>query len=152
ALHNYLLWNSGIVQDFANLLTDFIWVVAQNKSDVQFVTSDHPVVLKDSTNTNWLLAPRLSETGVQAIIPLTPTLILYCKEPNHWEAVSRFDACLSPVPFTSHMADHENSGQIGMSTRFVFSSSSQFSVADEYCDANPHIRDPNRERFTKNCT
>ncbi len=151
-LHNHLLWNSDVVQGFADQLADFIWIIAQNSSDVQFLTSDHPVVVKDSTNTNWLLAPRLSEAGVQVIIPLTPTLILYCKEPQHWQRVLRFDSCLSPVPFTDYMANHENSGQIGMSTRFVFSSSAQFSITEEYCDANPRIRDPNRERFTQTGT
>ncbi len=148
SLHNHLLWNSDIVQNFSDRLTTFIWIIAQNRSDAQFLTSDHPVVLKDPTNKKWLMAPHLSDSGVQVIIPLTPTLILYCKEPNYWQAVSCFDALLSPVPFTNYMVDHENSGQIGMSTRFVFSSSSQFSVADEYCLANPHIRGANRERFT----
>ena len=149
-LHNHLLWNSDLVQEFADQLADFIWVIAQNTSEVQFLTSDHPVVVKDFTNTNWILAPRLSEVGVQVIIPLTPTLILYCKEPNHWQAVSRFDGCVSPVSFIDYMADHENSGQIGMSTRFVFSSSAQFSIADEYCDAkSPYSRPESRTVYAR---
>jgi len=151
-LHNHLLWNSALVQEFADHLSGFIWTIAQNSSDVQFLTSDHPVVVKDSTNKNWFLTPRIFEAGVQVIIPLTPTLILYCMELQHWQAVSRFDSLLSPVTFTDYMAHHENSGQIGMSTRFVFSNSAEFSISDEYCDANPEIRDPNRERFTQNGT
>ena len=151
-LHNHLLWNSDLVQESADQLTRYIWIIAKNSSDVRFLTSDHPVVIKDSTSTNWLLAPRVSEVGAQVILPLTPTLILYCKEPQHWKSVSGFDSMLSPVAFTDYMAHHENSGQIGMSTRFVFSNSAAFSVADEYCDQNPQIRDPNRERFWQDGT
>ncbi len=151
-LHNHLLWNSDLVQEFADQLSRFIWIIARNSSKIQFLTSDHPVVVKDSTNTNWLLAPRIFEAGVQIILPLTPTLILYCKEPKHWEAVSRFDSMLSPVTFTDYMVHHENSGQIGMSTRFIISSSTAFSIINEYCNKNPEIRDPSRERFTQKGT
>lgn len=146
-LHNHLLWNSDLVQNTADRLSQFIWIVAKNESSVPFLASDHPVVTKDSASKHWLTTPKLTQPGVQVILPLTPRLILYCKEPNHWNTVSRFDSLLSPVAFTDYMAHHENSGQIGVSTRFVFSSTPSFSIAEEYCEQNPEIHDPDRERF-----
>jgi hypothetical protein len=54
---------------------------------------------------------------------------LYCKEKSFWKKLKRFNNCLSPVEFTEGMVDHENSGQVFMSSRFIFSPINDFEDA-----------------------
>lgn len=146
-LHLHLLWNSKIVQEIADYLATFIWVVAVNRSEVPYWTSDHPVLVKNRESNHWLSGPRVFDMGVQVIFPVSPVHMLYCMEPEAWASTKRFDGSISPVKVADYMVKHENSGQVGMSTRWVFSSERDFSFATEFCEQNPCITDPERERF-----
>jgi hypothetical protein len=57
---------------------------------------------------------------------------LYCKEKSFWKKLKRFNNCLSPVEFTEGMVDHENSGQVFMSSRFIFSPINDFEDAKDF--------------------
>jgi len=146
-LHLHLLWNSKLVQKMADQLTTFVWVVTVNRSGVPYWTSDHPVLVKDRQSKHWLSGPRIFDAGVQVIFPVSPIHMLYCMEPGAWASTKRFDGSISPVEITDYMVKHENSGQVGMSTRWVFSPNQDFSFATEFCAQNPQITDPDRERF-----
>ncbi len=63
------------------------------------------------------MGPRLYDPGVYVVYPLNPYAILYMYEPNQWGQLKPFDKTISPVEITKDMADHENSGQVGMSYR-----------------------------------
>lgn len=145
-LHVRLLCDDLIHQAVAALKC-FIWVFAKNRSGVSFYTSDHPVMLKSPNNKNWIVTPRMFDKGVQVILPLSPSVIVYCKEPTYWHKLGRFNNAVSPVEFTRYMVQHENSGQVGMSTRFVFSDKNEFAFARLFCDEHPEIRDPMRDRI-----
>lgn len=136
-----------LVANSASAIEKFIWVFVRNYSDEPFYSSDHPIALKSGDNKYWLATPRIFDEGVQITFPLSPTVMLYCHEPNHWRRLAPFDCGVSPVRLTSDMVTHENSGQVGMSNRFVFSSMDDFSFARSFCDAHPEIRDPARDRF-----
>jgi hypothetical protein len=146
-LHLHLLWNSKLVQKIADHLTTFVWVVTINRTDIPYWTSDHPVLVKDGESKHWLSGPRVFDLGVQVIFPVSPVHMLYCIEPEAWASTKEFDGSISPVPITEYMVQHENSGQVGMSTRWVFSPDRDFSFATEFCAQNPRITDPDRERF-----
>jgi hypothetical protein len=53
----------------------------------------------------------------------------------------------TPVEFTDDMVKHENSGQIGMSYRFVFSKDKDFDFANEFLTDNKEFKNPQRKRF-----
>jgi hypothetical protein len=146
-LHLGVLWNSGLAQEIADRLATFLWVVAINRSTVPYWTSDHPVLIKDRESKHWLNGPRAFDFGVQVVFPLSPIHMLYCMEPEGWASLRRFDGSISPVSITTYMVQHENSGQVGMSTRWVFSRDSEFTFAHEFCSNNPSIRNIDRDRF-----
>ncbi|MDD9934127.1 MAG: DUF4238 domain-containing protein [Myxococcales bacterium] len=136
-----------VVQALADTLQSFIWVFARNQSGTPFWISDQPVVLEDGASKQWLSTPSLARRGVQLLFPISPWLILYCMEPHHWAKLGAFGDRVSPVEFVGAMVDHENSGQVGMSKRFVFSCEGDFAFARLYCDMHPEIADPDRERL-----
>jgi hypothetical protein len=119
----------GIVADFAKRIYDSIWIFAKNNSGTSFITSDTPVQLKTGDNRVWLKGPGMFAPGVYVVFPITPTIILYCKERTYWKKLEPFQNHLSPVAFTPDMVEHENSGQVGMSRRFVFAPENSFDSA-----------------------
>ena len=52
-----------------------------------------------------------------------------------WESVSKFADCLSPVPFTDELVESDNTGQVFMASRFVFSPTNEFDSAKDFADA-----------------
>jgi hypothetical protein len=146
-LHLHLLWNSELVQKIADHLATFVWIVTINHTDVPYWTSDHPVLVKNRESKHWLSGPRAFDSGVQVIFPVSPVHMLYCMEPEVWASTKRFDGSISPVTITDYIVQHENSGQVGMSTRWVFSPERDFSFAAKFCKRNPWITSPDRERF-----
>jgi hypothetical protein len=146
-LHARVLWNEGLVNRMAEKLAECVWIFARNDTDTPFYTSDHPVLVKSFDNKRWILGPRVFDRGMYVVFPLSPTWIMYCKDPRYWGKLARFDQSVSPVTFTAHMAGHENSGQIGMSHRFVFAHTPDFEFVRMFCRLHPEIKDPERARF-----
>ena len=146
-LHCALLWDDETVKKIREKIRDCIWTFAFNSSGCPFYTSDHPALVKSSDHKGWILGPRVFDPGMYLVFPLTPEWIIYCKDREYWVKLTKFDQTVSPVQFTPDMVNHENSGQIGMCRRFVFSNSSDFRFAQEYCTSEPYVVDPNRDRF-----
>lgn len=147
ALHGAMLWDEKLIGEIRAKLADCIWVFGFNDSSHAFYTSDHPALIKTSDSKGWLLGPRVFEPGMYLVLPLSPQWILYCKDRKHWKKLERFENQKSPVTFTPNMVDHENSGQVGSSTRFIFSNSADFSFAKKYCKLAPAVTDSGRDRF-----
>jgi hypothetical protein len=147
ALHGAFLWNDDLVKSIREEIADCIWLFAFNDTTQPFFTSDHPALVKSSDHKMWMLGPRVFEEGMYVVLPLTPQWIWYCKDREYWTKVAKFDQTVSPVRFTTDMVNHENSGQVGMCSRFVFSNSSDFSFAQEYCRAAPGVVQSDRNRF-----
>lgn len=131
-LHVNLLLNSQIVYDIAERIHESIWVFGRNTTETPFITSDNPVCVKTPDNRMWLKASGILSPGTYTVFPLSPQVILYCKEPNHWAVLKQFDASISPVTFSKEMVEHENSGQIFMASRFIISNCKDFSFAQEF--------------------
>ncbi|MEO8615073.1 MAG: DUF4238 domain-containing protein [Luteolibacter sp.] len=126
----------GIVYEFARRIEKGVWMIAENRSEVPFHTSDTPVLLKTPDNRKWLKGPGIFEPGVYVVYAITPNYVLYCKERTWWQMLAPLDNCLSPVLISEEMAQHENSGHAGLSGRFVFSR------ADDFDEAKAFISDP----------
>ena len=147
SLHGALLWDDQLIRDLSAKIADCIWIFAFNDSGQPFYTSDHPALVKSFDNKMWLLGPRLFDAGMYIVFPLTPEWVLYCKDREYWHKVAKFNQTVSPVRFTPDMVNHENSGQVCVCSRFVFSNSVDFSFAKEYCKLAPGVVDNNRNRF-----
>ncbi|UQN70126.1 DUF4238 domain-containing protein [Burkholderia multivorans] len=131
-LHAYLIYTSKLVEDMTNRLHESIWIFGKNDTQVPFWTSDNPVCFKTGDNRMWLKGPGIMSEGCYAVFPISPSYILYCKEPIYWRALKVFDGTVSPVEFSADMVDHENAGQVFSATRSVISPTNDFVFADEF--------------------
>jgi len=149
ALHGALLWDDDSIKAIRSKIADCIWLFAFNDSKQPFFTSDHPALVKSGDNKMWMLGPRVFECGMYVVLPLTPRWIWYCKDREYWARLAELDQTVSPVRFTPDMVNHENSGQVGVCSRFVFSNSPDFAFAKEYCEAAPGVVGNDRNRFAE---
>lgn len=134
-LHATLLVNGRQVNEFRKWIRSSLWLFARNDTAHPFITSDNPVCFKTEDNRNWLKAAGVLSKGNYLVYPLTPRLILYCKDGGRgtkWEPLKKFRDRLSPVKFSIDMVDHENSGQVFMASRFVVSPTNDFTFARSF--------------------
>jgi len=146
-LHVAYLWNDDFVNKMKERISECIWIFGCNKSSVPFCASDNPIVVKSQDNKQWLQGPRIYDEGMYVVYPLSPSIIMYCKDPVKWSFTKMFENSLTPVEFTDDMVRHENSGQIGRSYRFIFSSENNFEFAREFLKNNPDFKNYDRERY-----
>lgn len=125
-LHFYFLANSGCIENFTNDLFGSIWIFARNSSSVQLMTSDHPVSIKNFDNTMWLKGIAGLNDGEYVVYPLSPKIVMYCKDGQRWSGLKEFDQTVSLIELDEDMVHHENAGQCFMSTSFLISQSDNF--------------------------
>jgi hypothetical protein len=130
-LHGHMLWHGEMVNEIAEKIADSIWIFGRNKTHNLFLTSDNPVAFRTQDNAMWLKVSVFSE-GTYLVWPLSPRFVLYCKPRPAWRVVEKYDGCVSPVCFTEHMVDSENTGQVFMAKRFLFSLTNDFGGAAEF--------------------
>jgi Protein of unknown function (DUF4238) len=133
-LHASLMWDLDTVQAIRDRIKNSVWIFGRNETETPFITSDNPVAFRTADNRQWLRLGVLS-SGVYVVYPLSPTIVMYCYERSHWERIAKFDCSLSPVRFTGEMVESENSGQVFMATRFVFSPINDFQYARDFASS-----------------
>ncbi len=147
-LHMYMLWNSQLVHGLAERIRTATWIFGKNDTEVPFVTSDNPIAFRTGDNSMWW-RNGLRTPGTYAVFPLAPDIVMYChpREPP-WLAITDLNECLSPVRCTQEMVESENSGQVFMTSRFVFSRRAQFDSEREFAKTigtDIYARDRNHE-------
>lgn len=125
-LHFHFLANSGCVENFTNDLFSSIWIFAKNPSRAQLITSDHPVSIKNFENTMWIKGIAELSDGEYVVYPLSPKVVMYCKERQRWSKLDNFDRTVSLIELNEEMVHHENAGQCFMATRFLMSQNDDF--------------------------
>src|SRR5256885_16473564 len=100
-----MLYSGGLVETITERLQESIWVFSRNTSSIPFWTSDNPVAFKTGDNRMWLKGPGILNEGSYAVFPLSPSYILYAKEPTYWARSEQFDCCLSPVQMSPEMVE-----------------------------------------------
>ncbi len=145
--HFRLLSDANFLNEMADVLASYIWIFANNFSDSAFYTSDNPLIVHSMDSQNWRLGTAAMEQNVTLVLPLSPQTVMYCFELTGREQLQRHDGAVSGLEFTPDKVKHENSGQVGLSRRFVFSNSSDFEFAKLFCSLHPEVTDPNRKRF-----
>jgi hypothetical protein len=146
-VHFRLLADADFLNELADSIASYIWIFANNFSATGFYTSDNPLIVHSMDRQNWRLGTAALERNVTLVLPLSPQTVMYCFEPTGREELRRQDGAVSGVEFTFDKIKHENSGQVGMSRRFVFSNTSDFEFARTFCSLHPEIKEPDRKRF-----
>jgi hypothetical protein len=132
ALFFTVLSDSGLLEEFADPIYQSIWILAKNGTATPFITSDHPICVKNGDNRSWIKGLGSLENGRYVVFPIAPSLILYCKESGHWSAIRNLDLCISPVELDDDMVHHENCGQAFMASRFLISCSDHFQEVRDF--------------------
>jgi hypothetical protein len=125
-LHFSLLAQSGLIEKFAESIFNGVWLFAKNTSSTSLMISDHPVSVKTGDNKMWLKGVGPLRDGQYVVFPISPLLVLYCKEREYWSKLKKYDLCVSPVELTDEMVEHENCGQAFTATRYLISRNSDF--------------------------
>lgn len=135
-LHTTVLWDEPTFGGIADHFCNSTWIFGRNKTATPFVTSDNPITFRTPDNRQWVRAG-VQAKGVHAAYPLSPAFILFCHDREHeqFKATQRFDCALSPVVFDDEMVENENTGQVFMATRFIFSKMNDFARARDFEDA-----------------
>lgn len=136
------------INEAAAVVSDFVWILARNESEVPFYTSDHPVVLRTHDH-HCLHFFQFPQPGTEVMLPLSSTVMFYAYERRHWHKLAPFDRQVSPVRFTRELVESDNQAQIGHSRRFVFCDRDEFAFARSFCAAHPEVRDQRRDRFQR---
>ncbi len=132
AIHFKILSASGLLEEFTDSIYSAIWIFARNESSIPFITSDHPVCMKSCSSRLWIKGVGPLDKGSYIVFPMSPTLVLYCKEFSFWSKIKKYDLCLSNVTLDDDMVHHENCGQAFMASRFLISCSSDFKEVREF--------------------
>lgn len=124
--HTELIWSEQTVELLARRFRRSIWIFARNQSATPLITSDNPVAFRTGDNRQWLRAGILS-LGTYLVYPLSPRIVLYCHpREGKFRKLGKFADRLSPVALSDEMVESENSGQVFMASRFVFSNRATF--------------------------
>jgi len=115
------LCEQGVVRHVADQLYNSIWMFGRNATTTPFFTSDNPVVIRASNRKMNASKFGILGKGIHVTLPLSPLIALFCYERSFWQALKRFSNHLSPVVFTEELMEGENSGQMFVTSRFVFS-------------------------------
>lgn len=143
--HIALLWNDELVEEISNWVHSCTWTFRVNTMRETLYTSDDPVKVRSRTqHLHWAQA---ASKGAYLLIPLTPRILMYCFDPQEWNALKQFDCQLISTPLEPELVKDTNVHQVGHSRRFVFSDKDDFSLAKEFCAKNPGVVGQERERF-----
>jgi Protein of unknown function (DUF4238) len=136
ATHTTLLWDLNIVHKIRDRIRESIWTFGRNETDVPFITSDNPVAFRTPDNRQWLRVGLLSP-GIYVVYPVSPDMVMYCYDAAHpkFGPLAKLNGCLSPVKFDRDMVESENSGQVFMARRFVFSQIDDFEGARDFASS-----------------
>lgn len=147
AYHVGILLEELLVQEVAEAIGECIWTFGRNDTGLPFYTSDHPVVVRVHPKRRCIHPLQLPNEGVEVMLPLSPTLMLYGYERSYFLSAEKFDGHVSPVQFTSVLVKSDNICQVGHSKSFVFCNRNAFEYARAFCAENPTVRNSNRNRF-----
>lgn len=132
------------VKKFSDIILSMKWILAENKTETPFWTSDHPInrynPYKDPLGNLGYLSK-----GIQIFFPLNPRLsLLLC------DIVDYFPYADKIVTDKKDNIIFQNHLQMRWSTRFVFSQDADFSLAEEILRREPILRNGDRRRIVAN--
>lgn len=133
------------IPDYAEILLQMKWILIINRTPTPFWTSDHPINRFNPIDMRPYGNLGLRSKGIQIHFPLSPKIVLSFSDPSTYDF---FGEILETKDIQNVI--FENSLQVTHSTRWVFSNSNDFTLADKMLRENPQLRDTNRKRIRVN--
>ena len=130
--------------EFVQVLLKHIWVVYINRTKVPFWTSDAPIAL-NSISDGCRSGKGIASKGIEIILPLSDKVALGMYEREHYEemfslAMNKDDRLYIEISDEEEV-NRFNKLQILESYRCIFSSDTNFSVAEEMCKKYPCLKE-----------
>ncbi|MEW6126750.1 MAG: DUF4238 domain-containing protein [Acidobacteriota bacterium] len=142
-IHAQHIFDEENIREMAESLSKMIWVVAVNKTNQPFYTSDNPVVkdnhIKEIGKRGWL------SPGVEINFPLNPNRLLLIYERTHFKDYEKADGCIVTLTEVDEVNEF-NRYQVINSHRQIYSINNDFSLAENVCDELSEICKP-REKI-----
>jgi hypothetical protein len=132
AIQFTILAESGLIEEFAHSVYSAIWLFAKNGSAVPLITSDHPVCIKKRSHDMWIKSVDPLQDGSYMVFPMSPHIVLYCKEATYWKKLAKYDLSVSPITLDDEMVHHENCGQAFTASRFLISNTDDFEKVKDF--------------------
>ena len=129
-------------KNFANIMYRMKWILFDNKTSLPFWTSDHPVSRYNPIDLSPYGNLGLVCTGIQIHFPLSPKLSLcFCDPIKYGSLPDRLEV------IDEQNIIFQNSLQTISSTRHIFSTDKDFSIAEKMIKRSPELKDIRRKRF-----
>jgi hypothetical protein len=127
---------SDAVPQFGYIIGNSVWTLLLNRTKVPFWTSDNPVALYNPIDYGEMGGLGFAVRGIQTHFPLSSKLLLLALDPRSYPD--------TPVKVVKdpRTISYENEFQLYNATRFVMSSTDDFSTAKELRDRDETLRNP----------
>ncbi|MDY2595827.1 MAG: DUF4238 domain-containing protein [Oliverpabstia sp.] len=139
-LHAQALMDEEMVTQIAERLRAKIWVIGFNRTDVDLITSDSPVVRFGRLGQHGL-----NSKGIEIFFPITPQLIICLRDPEFFwfdeESHNHF------VEVNEEEVKYYNSFQVLQSYRYIFGKKNNFQKVHEIVTEHPELQDIDREKI-----
>jgi hypothetical protein len=124
------------VPQFGYILGNSVWTLLVNRTKVPFWTSDNPVSLYNPIDYGEISGLGFAVRGIQTHFPLNAKLLLLILDPRSYPH--------TPIKVVKdrRTISYENEFQLYNATRFVISSTNDFSAAKEIRDRDENLRKP----------
>ena len=130
-------------KDFVDMMLTLKWILIENKTDMLFWTSDHPVNRFNPVDTFPFGNLGILSRGMQIFFPLTPTLALcLCDLVEYFPYPEKIRTNnLDNIIFQNHL-------QMMWATRLIFSQNGDFSLAERILKEDPSSLDKEKGRVS----
>ncbi|MNS87673.1 hypothetical protein D3C72_1216230 [compost metagenome] len=144
AMQADMIFGQNKLNHYVEKIGSHIWILVDNKTEIPFVTSDHPVTLHNQTaNGLGIAAP-----GIEITLPLTSKLLLHLIDRTlYGSKYSELDNSIKVITKDENII-HYNSRQILSANRQIFNAQEDFALAIEMCKEHPEITTPDQERVS----
>jgi len=134
-----------VISRMVNALMNHVWSFEANETPQPFFTSDNPVSLVPNKVEPFQHHTGYASEGIIVRMPLSTKYAVAFYERTFFAELELIEGKVLPVDL-DHVTYH-NSIQINQSYRQIYTSSSDFELAERTCKEHPEICDPERARF-----
>lgn len=147
--HLYFIINSDLIEKISDILLSYKWTILVNKSNIAFLTSDNPVVLKPNIHSPHR-GYGFKTKGIEIYYPLSPKYALLISEPSYLEEVAPDLLDINVFEYPKDIAIHYNDIIIQGSTSQIYSNVNDFSWVYRRLKDSPQIQHKHRKRIQTN--
>jgi hypothetical protein len=135
-----------LVEDIANILVNYKWVILVNYTSTPFYTSDSPVVKRANLN-HPAYSYGFSSKGIEVIFPISPNYAINILEPSY--IYEKIPTLLEHTLFdcSEENVIHYNDLIVKQATSQVYSNQNDFKWAKKRVKETPAIANKNRQRI-----